>query len=202
MTRMPPLPPGRWPHDMRSALKAMMPPQTADTSSPTEKRPSGANILGVLAHHPTLAHAWFTLNNHILRATTLSDRHREVVMMRVASVWQSTYQWSQHLPMARDAGLTDLEIADIAWGASSPHWDDEESALIEAVDDLIEHGEISQDTWRVLRNEFTDEQILDLIVTIGTFTTTAWMVRSLDIELDDDLRDYTTSMVRRAHPGT
>lgn len=194
MTRMPPLPPHRWPQEMTTALQDMVSSQPQ--TPPREKRPSGANILGVLAHHPALARAWFTLNGHMLRGSALTDRHRELVMLRVAAVWKSTYQWAQHLPMGRDAGLTDLEIAEVAWGASSPHWDDAEAAFVRAADELIERGVISDDTWTVLRDELTDEQILDLIVTVGTFSTTAWIVRSLEIELDDDLLEYAAAMIK------
>ena len=66
-------------------------------------RPSGGSIFGALAHHPSLAKAFFTLNAHLLLDTSLAERQRELVL-RVAAVRRSGYEWAQHLFMARDAG--------------------------------------------------------------------------------------------------
>ena len=83
-----------------------------------------------MAHHPDLAQAYFTFNGHILTGTTLTERHREILIMRVAAVRRCGYEWAQHLFIARDAGLTDEEIGRIAYGAQSPFWNDEEAALV------------------------------------------------------------------------
>jgi alkylhydroperoxidase family enzyme len=181
---------------MTDALKAMTPPAPRHELT-TEGRPRGLNILGTLAHHPALARAFCTLNGHLLRATTLSERQRELVIMRVATVRRSDYEWAQHVPMARDAGLTELEIGGIATGSDWMFWSDVEAALIRAVDELTAHGVLSDDTWRVLRAHLTAQQILDVIFTTGAYTTVAWMVDSLGIALDDDLRDATQSLIRR-----
>ncbi|HME78512.1 MAG TPA: carboxymuconolactone decarboxylase family protein [Mycobacterium sp.] len=113
MARMEPLPVKDWPPGMRDALAAMTPPAPRHSLT-GDRRRQGANILGALAHHPALVKAVFTLNGHLLRATTLTARQRELVIMRVAVLRQSSYEWAQHVFLARDAGLTDLEIAWIA----------------------------------------------------------------------------------------
>lgn len=197
MARMEPLTSDRWPPEMSDALKAMTPPKPHYELA-SEGRPKGLNILGTLAHHPALARAFCTLNGHLLRATTLTERQRELVIMRVAVVQQSSYEWAQHVPMARDAGLTDLEIAGVAWGPDSPVWDDVDASLIRAVDGLVEQGSISDETWTVLREHLDNQQILDVIFTAGAYTTVAWMVESLGIALDDDLRDAVASSIRAA----
>jgi hypothetical protein len=43
--------------------------------------------------------------------------------------------------------------------------------------------------WTVLSAHLDTEQILDVIFTAGSYTALAWMVRSLGIALDDDLRE-------------
>lgn len=197
MARMEPLTSDRWPPEMSDALEAMTPPKPHYELA-SEGRPKGLNILGTLAHHPALARAFCTLNGHLLRATTLTERQRELVIMRVAVVQQSSYEWAQHVPMARDAGLTDLEIAGVAWGPDSPVWDDVDASLIRAVDGLVEQGSISDETWTVLREHLDNQQILDVIFTAGAYTTVAWMVESLGIALDDDLRDAVASSIRAA----
>jgi AhpD family alkylhydroperoxidase len=188
MTRMGPLPVKNWPPEMRDALAAMTPPGHPRSLTGDNRR-QGNNILGALAHHPSLAKAFFTLNAHLLRATTLPPRQRELVMMRVAALRQCSYEWAQHVFLARDAGLTDLEIAWIAWGPDAPVWDELDANVLRAVGDLDRDGVIADETWAVLVEHLDTQQILDIIFTTGAYATIAWMVQSMGIDLDDDLRE-------------
>lgn len=194
-SRVPPIPFKQWPPEMGEALKAMAPPKPRFPLS-GEKRPTGANILGTLAHNPALARAWFTLNGHLLRATSLDERQRELVMLRVAAMRNSIYQWAQHLSMGRDAGLSDLEIAAVAWGSRSQFWSESEAALLRAVEELLDSGAIGELTWSTLSADLTTAQILDLIVTVGAYSTTASIIETLNVELDDDLREHALSLIR------
>jgi hypothetical protein len=49
-------------------------------------RPKGLNALGTLAQYPVLTHAFNAFNGHILFGTTLSLRHRELIVLRVAAL--------------------------------------------------------------------------------------------------------------------
>ncbi len=85
---------------------------TPDIRSPSRDpgRPKGLNALGTLAHHPELARAFHTFNGHILFATSLSPRQRELLVLRVAAVRRSVYEWRQHVLLAADAGITAEEV--------------------------------------------------------------------------------------------
>jgi hypothetical protein len=87
--------------------------------------------------------------------------------------------------------LSDLEIAWIAWGPGAPIWSDLEAGLLRAVGELDRDGVIADGTWAVLIEHLDARQILDVIFTAGAYATIAWMVESLGVELDDDLRDIT-----------
>jgi alkylhydroperoxidase family enzyme len=188
MTRMGPLPVTNWPPELHDALAAMIPPGHRRSLTGDSRR-QGANILGALAHHPALAKAFFTLNGHLLRATTLTPRLRELVILRMAFLRQSSYEWAQHVFLARDAGLTDHEIAWIAWGPEAPVWDELDASVLRAVGELDRDGFIADETWAVLVEHFSAQQILDVIFTAGAYTTIAWMVESLGVDLDEDLRE-------------
>jgi alkylhydroperoxidase family enzyme len=200
MARIEPLAKKQWPPEMREAMAAMVPPNPRHQRLQREGRPKGANILGVLAHHPALARAFLTLNGHLLMATTLTERQRELLVLRVAAVSKSSYEWAQHLFLARDVGLSDDEIAWIAWGADAPMWSVLDATLLRAVDELVADGSISAATLRVLRDHLDVQQILDLIYTVGCYQSLAWMMRSFDIDLDDDLRELL--IARNAAPAT
>ena len=172
---------------MRDALAAMLPPEPRHPRPIQEGRPKARNTLGTFAQHPALARAFLTFNGHILMGTTLSERQRELLVLRVAAVRKCGYEWAQHVFMARDAGLDDDEIARIALGPDAPFWSDLEAALLRAVDDLVDGGAIRDETWAVLAGELDTQQLLDVIFTVGAYETLAWMMRSFELDIDDDI---------------
>jgi alkylhydroperoxidase family enzyme len=189
MTRIPPLPPGEWPPEMKEALAALRPANPRHPfPSRAEGRPKGLNVLGTLAKHPELAKAFHTFNGYILFASTLSPRQRELLVLRVAAVRQSAYEWEQHAVLAGDAGLSSDEVDRISVGPDAPGWPALDRAMVQAVDDLIGDGRIGDATWAALASELEEQQLMDLVFTVGAYEVLALALRSFDIELDDDLK--------------
>ena len=187
MARIEPLAPQNFPPEMRAALAALRPPNPRHPPMVNTDRPKALNVLGTMAHHPDLARAYFTFNGHLLSGTTLSERHRELLVMRVAVVRKCGYEWAQHLFVARDAGLTDEEIGRIAYGPDAPFWNSLEAAMLRATDELIDPGAITEATWQALSAELDNKQLLDLIFTVCGYDALARMFGSLQLPLDDDI---------------
>jgi alkylhydroperoxidase family enzyme len=186
--RISPLPPGEWPAEMKDALAAIRPPNPRHPLPSREPgRPKGLNVLGMLARHPALARAFNTFNGHILFATTLSPRQREMLVLRVAAVRQATYEWKQHVVLAADAGLTADEVARIAEGPDAGGWSLLDRAFISAVDELVSDAKVTDQTWEVLAAELDVEQLMDLVFTVGAYDALAMAFLSFAIPLDDDL---------------
>jgi alkylhydroperoxidase family enzyme len=190
MTRVDPLPPKQWPPAMRDALAAMNPPVRRHAQIATEGRPKGLNVLGALAYHPELARAFFTFNGHLLSATSLTPRQRELLILRTAVLRQSEYEWAQHVVIAGDVGISDSEVTAIAWGPDASTWSQTDAALLRCADELVADGVIGDATWATLSAELSTEQILDVIFTVGAYETLGWMLRSFGVQLDDDVREY------------
>ena len=173
-------------------MAAMLPPEPRYTRERKENGPKALNTLGTFAHHPALAKAFFTFNGHLLLATTLTERHRELVILRTAAVRSAGYEWAQHVLIGRDVGLTDEEISRVAFGADAPFWDELDAALLRVVDELVDDGVISDTTWAVLAADLDAQQLLDVIFTVGAYETLAWMMRSFDLAIDDDIPNLAT----------
>jgi alkylhydroperoxidase family enzyme len=187
--RLAPLPPEQWPAGMRDALAALIPP---NPRHPLPKRggdrPKGLNALGTLAHHPALTLAYHTLNGHLLFATTLSTRQRELLVLRVAAIRRADYEWAQHAIMAGDAGLEPGEVAMIAEGSAAAGWSPLEGAMMSAVDELVADAMVSDATWEVLASHLSEQQLMDLVFTVGAYDLLAMAFRTFGVELDDDLK--------------
>ncbi|WP_436790396.1 carboxymuconolactone decarboxylase family protein [Yinghuangia sp. YIM S10712] len=188
MARVDPIPPTEWPREMRDALAALAPPVPLHPPMSKKGGPKGLNALGTFAHHPELARAFFTFNGYTLRGARLTERQREILMLRVSAVRKSSYQWAQHLVVARDIGMTDEEIERIAADPDPGFWNPLETALLKATDELLGDGTISDETWAALSAELDTQQLMDVIFSVSAFETAARLFRSFAIELDDDLR--------------
>lgn len=191
--RLAPLAPSDWPAEMRGALAALRPAEPRHASPPTEGRPKALNALGLLAHHPTLTTAYNTFNGHILFGTTLSPRQRELLVLRVAAVRGSDYEWAQHAVLAGDVGLSPDEVARIAdLDDRDAGWSALEAALVRAVDELLADADVSDTTWAVLAAELDDQQLMDLVFTVGAYDLLAMAFRTFRVPLDDDLQAHST----------
>ena len=186
--RIQPLAPAEWPPEMREALAALRPPEPRHPL-PTQggDRPKGLNVLGTLARHPALARAYHTFNGHVQFATTLSMRQRELLVLRVAAVRHAEYEWAQHAVLAVDAGLAADEIARIAENPDASEWSPLERAMLDAVDELVADAMISDATWAALARELDEQQLMDLVFTVGAYDVLAMAFRSFGVELDADL---------------
>ncbi len=173
---------------MRDALAALRPENPRLPFPPPDPdRPKALNALGLLAQHPTLTTAYHTFNGHILFNSTLSPRQRELLVLRVAAVRGSEYEWRQHVVLAGDTGLDADDIARIAAGPDAEGWSPLDGAMVRAVDELIADALIRDDTWAVLAADLDRQQLMDLVFTVGAYDLLAMAFRSFGVELDADL---------------
>jgi alkylhydroperoxidase family enzyme len=183
--RLTPLAPREWPDAMREASAPLRPP---NSDAERKDRPKGLNVLGMLAWYPELAGAFNTLNGHVLYASTLTPRQRELLALRLAAVRDSRYVWAQHVARAEDSGIDMDEVARVAAGPDAPGWSDLERALLRAVDELLADGRIGSETWSVLAGEFDVQALMDVVFTVGAYDILAMALLTFDVPLDDDLK--------------
>ena len=172
---------------MREAIAALSPPEPRHPFPRREGRPKGLNALGTFARHPTLARAFNTFNGHVLFASSLSPRERELLVLRVAAVRRSDYEWAQHAVLAGDVGLSPDEVARVAEGPDAPGWSPLDRAMLAAVDELLADALVADRTWEALAAELDEQQLMDLVFTVGAYDLLAMAFRSFGVELDADL---------------
>jgi AhpD family alkylhydroperoxidase len=186
--RIAPLPPEDWPDAMRDALAALRPAEPRHPFPPRDPdRPKGLNVLGTLARHPALAKAFHTFNGHVLFSTTITPRQRELLVLRVAAVRGCAYEWAQHAILAGDTGITADELDRIGAGADAPGWAPLDAALVRAVDELLRDAVVGDVTWAALAAELDEQQLMDVVFTVGAYDLLAMALQSFGVQLDEDL---------------
>lgn len=155
------------------------------------------NIFGTLAHHPDLLRRWLVFGSHVLGKSTLSGRHRELVILRVGWLCRAPYEWGQHVVIARSEGITDDEIARIAEGPDANGWDAVEVLILRAVDELFADQAVSEPTWRALAENYSEQQMLDLIFTAGQYQLVSMALNSCQVERDDGVDESSVPFPSR-----
>ena len=179
---------------MRDALAALRPAEPTHPFPPADpNRPKGLNALGLLAHHPTLTKAWNTFNGHILFGSTITPRQRELLVLRVAHRRQAEYEWVQHTVLAGDADITPDEVERLQLAAGDPGWDawsPLDAALVTAADELVDDARLSDATFAALAAELDQQQLMDVVFTVGAYDLLAMAFKTFDVGVDQDLRDW------------
>ncbi|MEV0362737.1 carboxymuconolactone decarboxylase family protein [Nocardia fusca] len=161
--RVPPLPAEEWDDEVDAALRVMLPRRLRNPES-------ASNALSTLIRHPALTKAFLTLNVHLLFRSSLPARLRELAILRIAHRRDCIYEWNHHREAALAEGITAAEIDAVRRGEATAALD---QLILRAVDELDEKSNLSDTTWDALCAHLDEHQRMDLIFTIGTYTTLA-----------------------------
>ena len=95
------------------------------------------NAVKTLLNVPELVDGTMPFQNYITRDTSLSPRHREILILRVGWLLNNDYVWGEHASVARRLGMTTAELRRIAQGPDTRGWDPFEATLLHLADELF-----------------------------------------------------------------
>ena len=163
-----------YPESVRADLAAMMPPGVPPL-----------RLFRTLAHNPRVLGKVRASN--LLDRGSIGRRERELVILRTCARCGSEYEWGVHVAVfARRFGLTDEEID----GTVTASWRDSRFAasdrlLIRLVDELHDGGGVSDASWRELAAEFSDEQLVELVVLVGFYHTISYVTNAFGVDCEE-----------------
>lgn len=180
-----------WPHpEPELRLPPVAPGQrseaTAELLRSLKFDPDGPdpNIFATLAHHPRLLKRWSAFGGTLLYRSELSDRERELLILRTAWHCRAHYEWSYHVPLAQRVGITPEEITRLTEGPSAPGWDEGDAALLRAADELHADSVIGDATWAELARRYEPAQLVEIPMVVGQYHLVAFTLNSLGVQLD------------------
>ena len=168
-------------------LLAPLPAADWDDDLPVIRGAGGEplNIFGTLAHHPKLMKRWLVFGNHVLGKSTLPPRDRELLILRSGWRCRAPYEWAQHIVIARTAGVTDEEIERVTEGPDASGWDPFDALLLRAADELHDDACLTEATYRAVAERYDEQQMLDLVFTVGQYHLVSMALNTFRVERDD-----------------
>src|SRR6195952_277952 len=119
--------------------------------SKLEETGRNLDIIGVMANWTPGFRPFVMMSDALLFKGVLEPVDREVAVLLTAHLHQLAYEWKEHLPMAREAGVTDSQITAVAEG----RWRGDPDAvftanqriIIEVIEMLVADRRLSNDLW-------------------------------------------------------
>ena len=116
----------------------------------------------------------------------LDPKLRELAQTRAGFLRQSQFVFSQHCKASREVGLSEEKIRAIPSWSGSEAFSRAERAVLAYVDELVEqNGRVQDATFERLREQLSEEEVLELTYITCLYEMHAVMCRALRLEYDD-----------------
>ena len=145
----------------------------------------GLNVYRTMAHNPALLRAWANLREHVVNRSVLGSQRSELVILRTGVNLGSSYEWQQHIVRARKAGMDDTRISSLRGPVESMAADD--AVFAQAVDELFRDRRLSPITVADLTVLVGKEGVIDLMATVGFYSTLGFLLNTFETPLDADI---------------
>ncbi len=138
----------------------------------------------MLSHAPPLARHFLLQAQALITSIELSPRHREIIILTVATLTECAYEFTQHIPISASAGITDGERDAIRRSAFSDNvLPNADRALIAFVRETVEKPRASDSAFDGIRPLFNDRQIVEIMHIIGAYWAFGRICTNLDVEV-------------------
>jgi alkylhydroperoxidase family enzyme len=149
-----------------------------------DKLAAGSGILNLhrmMAHAPALMKASGDMALVFRRDTKLSRAVAELAILRAAQVLDAPYVWTRHVPLARDSGVTTLQMNELASWPDSKAFTLEQKAALAFAEKAAQHLPVDERAAEELRRHFTAREIVELVMVVGFYASTAIFIKALAV---------------------
>jgi alkylhydroperoxidase family enzyme len=157
---------------------------------------SRSNTMMTLAQHPALAMASLDYGKYFMLGSSLSARQIKLIILRVAHRYGSHYQWTHNALGATQIGVTAEEIEEVKVGPAAAVWREDDRLLLAAVDATGNGGQFDDALWTRLAARFDKRFIMDVIHATGYFTSIAWGLIAMGVELEPDFAEFSQNRAK------
>jgi AhpD family alkylhydroperoxidase len=135
----------------------------------------------LLLHSPPVADGWNELLGALRHKSSLSADLRELAILRVAVLNNAAFEWVAHKEAARRAGVTDAQIDALYDMDPNQHFDYRQNLVLELADTSTFGVEIPDLLFQQVRAEFSEREIVELMVTIGGYAMVSRFLVALQV---------------------
>jgi 4-carboxymuconolactone decarboxylase len=141
-------------------------------------------VFATMLKHPDLYRRQMEMGIQLLGKGALNVRERELAILRVGWLCRAPYEWGQHVEIAKRYGVTGEEVERVTQGSSAPGWSEHQAAILRGVEELLGDQMISDETWNVLAQTWTEQQLMEFPALVGQYVAIAYSQNALRMRLN------------------
>jgi alkylhydroperoxidase family enzyme len=145
-----------------------------------------------LASSPNGLRAFGGLGQFIRYKSRLDPRLRELAILQVGYLARAPYEWSHHVKIGRDFGVSNDDIRaliDETEGKSSK-LEPLAKLVLKAARETTSEGAISEATFAALAKDLDNERLVDLVITMSFYNAVVRLLGSLAIDVEPEYQPY------------
>ena len=149
-------------------------------------------LFKALANSPKAARAFSGLGGYIRYGSRLDPRLRELAILQVGWLARSPYEWSHHVKLGHDFGVTNDDVqALIDDTAGKPtNLDALTQTVLLAAREVTQDGAMTDATFAELQAELGNELVVDLTMTIAFYNAVVRVLGTLRIDVEPEYQPY------------
>jgi alkylhydroperoxidase family enzyme len=150
------------------------------------------NLNRALVNSPNGARAFSRLGGFIRNRSRLDPRLREMAILQVGYVARSPYEYSHHIKIGREFGVSDDDIRAIAAETSGKPTalGGLERAVLAAARQMAGGLPVEDATFTDLKASLDNELLVDLVITISFYCGVVRLLETLHIEVEPEYVAY------------
>jgi len=137
-------------------------------------------VYSTLLNSPAMAHGWEQLLSAVRNRNSLPADLREMVILRVAVLNRAMFEFDAHVPHALKAGMSAEKIEAMRGGAEAD-FTAVERAVLALTDAMTREIDVSDALYQSTSAHFSQQQMLDLVVTIGAYNMVSRFLIALQV---------------------
>ena len=149
---------------------------------------SATNLVRTLARHPAAAAGIGPLAQYVRERARATAVDQTLLALRVAWLSRSDAMWAEQAEAAREFGLRDGDLRQIAEGPEAG-WGAWDRTVLRAADELYRDSFLTNATWAALGELYNARQVVDVIFTVAEHTMFAMMANSFGVQPDSRFAD-------------
>lgn len=142
-------------------------------------------FMRVLSINPRIFLHYIFWNSRMMPYGKLPRQQTEAVIIRIAWICRSKYEWTQHTAIGRSVGLTKEQVAAAGPEPESDLFDTETKALLRAVPELIDDHVLSERSQEDLSKFLSPALIVEFVALVGTYAGLAAGLNTFGAPIED-----------------
>jgi alkylhydroperoxidase family enzyme len=151
------------------------------------------NLHRILANNEDALRAFMAMSRYVRDESSLPGSLRELAIVTVAHALNDEYELHQHRPIARELGITEVQLKEIADWPKSTSFSKEQRAVIAFASECTVRRHVSDVTFARLSEHLSAHQIVDLALIVGWYQLCHVVIDALGVEIEPKMRRGTAT---------